>query len=399
MRSNRLLVLGTGVYQVPAIAQAVRSGLEVVACSYTAEDPGRAHASYFENVDITDKAAILDVAEAYDVAGIMTIASDVGVPAVGYVNDRLGLSGVSEHTAILCSDKIRMKEAFREEGVNTPAFLEVRSLDEAAYAYRGLGGKVVFKATDSSGSRGIIRVQDPLDVEKAYNEAFHFTKKDSIIVEQLVCGEEFGSQTLVIHGQAICNICHNDVVSHGSVTTPIGHSCPYRKAGSVEQKALAEVQKAAKALKIETAQLNCDFILDERDEVLVLEIGARVGATSLPQIVTAYTGLDWIQIAIDLAMGRLQPESLPRGPAAKAVASSLIFSTADGVVEELRMPGWLAQDSSLVYLTVDVQPGDPVRAFRLGPDRMGEVVFRGQSLEEAESKVRQFTDDLEILLR
>jgi len=115
--------------------------------------------------------------------------------------------------------------------------------------------------------------------------------------------------------------------------------------------------------------------------------------------VTAYTGLDWIQIAIDLAMGRLQPESLPRGPAAKAVASSLIFSTADGVVEELRMPGWLAQDSSLVYLTVDVQPGDPVRAFRLGPDRMGEVVFRGQSLEEAESKVRQFTDDLEILLR
>jgi len=231
MNHNRLLMLGTGVYQVPAIIQAVRSGIEVVACSYTAEDPGRAYATYFENVDITDKNAILEVARTYDVGGIMTIASDVGVPTVGYVNDQLGLPGVSEDTAVLCSDKRRMKQAFRQHGVQTPAFLEVHSLEEARDAYRRLGGKVVFKATDSSGSRGIIRVHALADVENAFEEAFRFTKRKGIIVEELVYGQEFGSQSLVFRGQVIHNICHNDVVSQGSVTTPIGHSCPYRKIG------------------------------------------------------------------------------------------------------------------------------------------------------------------------
>ncbi len=395
---KRLLMLGTGIYQVPGIKKATEQNIEVVACSYTATDPGRYYAKYFENVDITNKQEILELAQRYEINGIMTMASDVGVPTVGYVNDKLGLAGISEETGFLCTNKYLMKKAFKEFGVKTPKFLRINSLEKAYEGFEQLGENVVFKATDSSGSRGIIRVDKKADITKAFDESFKYSKKNYIIVEEMISGEEFGSQTLILNGEVIFNFCHNDVVTSGEITTPICHSYPFRKGMEIEEKAIWEVKKAAKALKITNAQLNCDFTLKNGD-IYILEIGARVGATSLPQLTENHTGLDWIQIAIDLSLGQGPPESISNHKSANIpTASTLIYSNADGIFERITMPEWLAGDDTVTYLVVDVKKGDKIRKFRLGPDRIGEIVFIGKTLDDVEAKVLRFLEEVSIEL-
>jgi carbamoylphosphate synthase large subunit len=397
-RAKKLLMLGAGVYQIPGIKKASEQNIEVIACSYLPDDPGICYAKYFENVDITDKEGILEVAKKYDIDGIMTVCSDVGVPTVGYVNDKLNLAGISEQTGKLCSDKWLMKKAFQKHHVRSPSFFVIDSLEKAYESLEYLGGNVIFKSTDSSGSRGIIKVDKEQDVPRAFKESFKYTKKDYIIAEEIIYGEEFGSQTLVLNGEVIFNFCHNDVITSGEITTPIGHSYPFRGGLHIEQMALDEVRKAVKALKISDAQLNCDFILSN-NKVYVLEIGARVGATSLPQLTENYTGLDWIKIAIDLALGQPPLEKINNHKLRNIpTASTLIYSNTDGVLERIVMPEWLESNGSVTYHTIDVKKGDRVKRFRLGPDRIGEIVFVGETLDKAEAKVERFLEGVTIKL-
>ncbi len=226
--AKRLIMLGAGVYQIPGILKAREQGIEVITCSYNADDPGMSISDYTENVDIVDKEKLLRVAHKYQADGIMTMCSDVGIPAVGYVNEKLQLAGISQQTALLSSNKLLMKQAFIRHGVATPRFARVDSLSSALEFLDGSPGAVVLKAADSSGSRGIVRVRNRSEIGDAFTESFHYTKQNFIIIEDAIDGEEFGAQTLVIDGEVIYNFCHNDIVTSGNVTTPIGHSYPFQ---------------------------------------------------------------------------------------------------------------------------------------------------------------------------
>ncbi len=395
-RAKRLMMLGAGVCQVPGIRKAQQQGLEVVACSYRGDDPGMAIATYAENVDITDKEGILGVAQRYEADAIMTMCSDVGVCALGYVNDQLGLSGISEATALLCSNKHLMKQAFAHHGISTARFARIESLDEARAFFAESPGMVVLKAADSSGSRGVRRASDEAGVARAFTEAFRHTEEGFIIVEDAVEGEEFGSQALVLDGEVVCNLCHNDIVTSGEVTTPIGHSYPFRNGPEVEQRVLEELDKSVRALGLRNAQLNCDFILNE-SEVYVLEIGARMGGTSLPQLTEAHTGLDWVAMGIDLALGQLQRESLARvPPAARPTAAMVLRADRSGTVSQVVVPDWVESGPGVTYFVMEARVGQHVNKFRLGPDRLGEVLAVGDSLEEAEQIVERAVAEIRI---
>lgn len=387
------------MYQIPGIQKARAQGLEVIACSYHADDPGMAIADYAENVDITDKENIIRVANEYQADGIMTMCSDVGIPSVGYVNERLGLSGISEETAHLCSNKWLMKEAFVRHGVTTPRFARIEALRLALKFFDEAPGAVVLKAADSSGSRGIVRARNHSEIKNAFAEAFRYTRQDFIIIEEVIDGVEFGAQTLVFGGKVLYDFCHNDLVTSGDVTTPFGHSYPFQGGSHIEQKALDEVIKAVKALKISDAQLNCDFVLHD-DRVYVFEIGARMGGTSLPQLTENYTGLDWIQIGIDLAIRQLDPNVLPVAPSAgPATCSALIRGKQSGTICDLVVPDWVKNHPAVKYFVMEAKVGMRINKFRLGPDRLGEIVVVGKTLEDAEALLNRLLAEIRIVVR
>lgn len=391
-----LMMLGAGPYQIPGIKKAQEKGYKVIACSYNADDKGMFIANYAETIDITDKEKILAAAKKHKINGIMTMCSDVGVPTVGYVNDQLELAGPSLESAILCADKLKMKESFIQHRVNTAAFRKVKTPEEAIKTLDTLRGKVVCKATDSSGSRGIVKAFHKEDIAKAFEESMSYTKKGYIIIEEFISGEEFGSQALVLDKKLVYNFCHNDDVTCGTISTPIGHSYPFRGDPEIEKKAWLEVEKTVEALGIENAQLNCDFIL-HNNEVYILEIGCRMGATSLPQLTENFTGIDWIGQGIDLAMGILNTETfLPAKIKKQPTASTLLYSLKTGTVQKIEIPSWSESAKDISFFTLDIELEDHVNLFKLGPDRIGEIVFTAATLPLAEARVKQFLEDFKL---
>ena len=157
---KKILIMGAGIYQVPLIKAAKRLGLHTIVASIPGNYPGFELADQVYYINTTDQEAILEVARKEGISGICTAGTDVAVATIGYVNQELGLSGVSREAARKTSDKTLMQDTFKEGGVDSARHVKADSPEAARKAAEEIGYPVVVKCVDSSGSRGISIVEN-----------------------------------------------------------------------------------------------------------------------------------------------------------------------------------------------------------------------------------------------
>jgi biotin carboxylase len=389
---RRVLVLGAGVYQVPLIRRALKRGLYVIACSYRATDPGMRIADDAWVVDTRDRVELLGRARANAIDAVITSGSDVPIPSVGHINDSLGLRGISYETGLLATNKILMKRRFRDCRIPAARFVEADSVASATEAVEQLGFPAVIKPPASSGSRGVRVVSRKSEIVDAFHGAVEVAAGGTVLVEEYLAGEEFGAQAIVINGETRDVICHNDTVTLPPVTVPVGHSVPYTEGGAIVAEATRIAQRAVSALGIRDAICNCDFILTDGG-VRILEIGARIGATGIPEIIYEYLGLDLWELALDMLLDeKVEYELKPSSPA----AIRIIEAPSTGKLKGIFIPDHIRNDPDIKSIELDHAFGSDVRKFAVGPDRIGQIVATGASAEEAERKAQQALDAMKV---
>lgn len=382
---DSVLILGAGVYQVPLIKTAKRLGYRVIVASIPGKYPGFEFADEVSYTDIRDKEALLDLARAHGVKAVLTAGTDVAISSIGYICEALGLPGINAKTGIRVTDKTEMKVAFRDGGVTTARFEFVNldaDVDEAIATAREIGFPVIFKAVDSSGSRGITKVYDESGVEAAIASVRENTHSNRYLIEELIVGIEFGTQAFVQDGKVVLFMPHGDYLYEGDTAVPVGHYVPYGDQ-SFDDEALRETQKAIEAVGIYDGAANIDAIARD-GKVYILEIGARAGATGLPELVSARFGIDYYEMIVRKALG--EHVDVPEKPLDVNVCAMLLCPDRPGVVTATHMPESVAD--TVTEVTLDRAPGAVMRRFKVGPDRSGQVVASGASLAQLERDVR-----------
>lgn len=371
-----VMILGAGVYQVPLIKKAKQLGLRTVVSSIEGNYPGFELADKVYYGDTTDSDKILKIAKQENIDAILTSGTDVAVASIGYVNDALGLCGVSRYTAGLTTDKANMKKAFTDNGVRTATFQRVQTKTEAKKACRDIGFPVVFKCVDKSGSRGVMRVDNIHMVESAYDYVKSASLAAYIIVEKFLCGSELGVDGY-IDGDTIFLIPHQKLVFHNGVTdVPIGHAFPYVCEDELYKDIVAQAEKAVHALALRRGFFNMDIMVCE-GRAYIIEVGARTGATCIPELMGIYCGWNLYERMLRLALGQELP---PPTIAGIPCMAQLIISRTDGILSDwnddvINSPG-------VVELSMDYPRGSFVRHFRFGPDRLGHIIVQGDNAKE-----------------
>lgn len=368
---------------------------------------------YFE--DTRDYEKILEIARNEQIDGIVTIGTDVAVVTIGKVCDALGLSGLSFEAGKTATDKMLMKQKYEEYGVRTARYrrislmgaekekqqdshsrFENQDKDSKFIEYlekelEGLQFPLIFKAVDTSGSRGIVKAEDSSKFVEAYRAVRENTRKDYFIVEEFLEGEEFGAQSFVCRGEVQFILPHGDYVFQGDTGVPIGHWAPYELEQSVIEDAKEQLQKAVKAMGLDNCALNADFILSG-GKPYVLEIGGRAGATCLTELVSLYYGYNYYEKIIQAALGL--PVDFASEKACPNVGM-LLRSENTGVIQEIVNRND-REDKQIVEIQFDYQVGDEVQAFRVGPHRIGHVVVQADTLEEAKHKMEEALGNIEV---
>ncbi len=374
---KKIMIMGAGIYQVPLIKKAKEMGLYTIVVSIPGNYPGFAIADQICYENTVDYEKVLEIARKEQIDGIVTAGTDVAVITIGKVCDELGLSGLSFEAAQIASDKIRMKEKYEEYGVRTARFRKLSFEEDMHERTKGLNFPLIFKAVDTSGSRGIVRVDFPEEFEAARETVRAGTRSDHYIIEEFIEGEEFGAQAFICGGKLQFILPHGDYVFHGDTGVPIGHYAPYDMKPEVIADAEEQLAKAAAAMGLDHCAINADFILKD-GKTYVLELGGRSGATCLAELVSIYYGYDYYEKLIRAALGERvdfpQERAVPN-------ASMLLRSDRDGIIRSIINEN--GPDENIYEIQFDYGVGDKVHKFRVGPHRIGHVVTKGATLDAA----------------
>lgn len=390
---KKLMIMGAGIYQVPLLKKAKEMGIYTIAVSIPGNYPGFEVADQVCYENTVDYEKVLEIAKREKIDGIVTAGTDVAVITIGRVCDEMGLSGLSFEAAKIASNKILMKKKYEEYGVRTARFRELSFEDDMYEKVKELNFPLIFKAIDSSGSRGIIRVNALEEFEAARSVVKSITRNQSFIIEEFVEGEEFGAQAFVYHGEVKFILPHGDYVFQGDTGVPVGHFAPYNLDETVIDDMKVQLTNAVRAMGLDNCAINADFILKD-NQTYVLELGGRSGATCLAELVSIYYGYDYYERLILAALGEEvefpQTQAVPN-------ASMLLRSDRDGVITSIENRN--QPDDDIYEIQFDYKVGDPVKKFHVGPHRIGHVVTKGDTLEGAVDKLHEVLEHIKITVQ
>ena len=367
------MILGAGPFQAPGIRKAAELGCHVITVDFIPDNIGHFSGHQYVNCSTTDKTSVLRAAIDLKIDGICTFSSDVAVPTVAYVSEQLGLPGASTIAAETMATKHRFREFLKDGRISCPAFISGDEFSLIANKIQSLCPPIIFKPVDTSGSRGVTRV-DQVDLESceaAFLKAQGFSRSQTVCVEEFVHGIEVGGDAILIEGRvAFIAITHKHL--RGFVVT--GHSLPTNIPKHGQKLLIAQIEATCKALGYATGPLNFDAIVSETG-VTLLEMSSRNGGNGIAAVIDRATGVDVEQAAILLALG--EDPRLPEISEIKRFSGSFVFgSPKGGVLEHITSPDVLMREVPEIFDVFYVKKsGDSVEPFEHNGNFIGIVLF------------------------
>lgn len=390
---KKILMLGGSMQQIPAIVQAKEKGLYTITCDYLPENPGHKYSDEFHNVSTTDKEAVLELARKLDIDGIVAYASDPAAPTAAYVAEKLGLPGNPYESVEILTQKDLFRDFLQKNGFNTPKACGYTTYEQALADIDGFKFPVMVKPVDSSGSKGVVKIEDKSELKAAVDEALSYSRSKRIVVEEFIQkkGYQISGDGFSVDGKLVFTSYGNELYSGKGTReyVALGEFWPSLISDELKKKVDDELQKLIKALGMKTCAYNIEVILDKNDDVYVLELGPRNGGSYIPQLIKYATGVDLIDYTLRAAVGE-DCSDLNFAETKGCYSNYMIYSTVSGEFDKLWFDEKFEKNNLLdVYCTYSV--GDDVQAYQNTTHSLGTIIFKANSVEE----MIELTDNME----
>lgn len=388
-------MLGGAYAQIPVIEEAKRQGLRVITCDYLPDNPGHLLADEYHNVSTTDGSAVLQVAEKVKPDFIIAYASDPAAPVAAYVSEKLGLPTNSYKSVQTLSEKDLFRQFLHDNGLNAPLS---KGYSEDGVKLERLDGftfPLIVKPTDSSGSKGVVKITRKEQLEEAARYAFSFSRKKRIVIEEFIEteGKQLHGDGYVLDGNLVfCYLGdhHYDVPVNAFV--PYSTTWPSRESPSVLEQVRQEVQRVVTLSGFDNGPINIEARY-YGGKIYIMEIGPRNGGNFVPQILHWLTGFNMVEAEINRYLGKqVKLSGLREGIGAYYV----IHSARDGVLKGLSF-----DDRIGPYLKekhIYIKPGESVKSFQGSNAAIGVVLLQFDHLEQRDHVIKNMDQYIKIEL-
>jgi biotin carboxylase len=309
--TKTILIVSGGIEAADAARRAKELGYTVVVSDRDPEAPGFAHADSCLIADVYGANETASAAERYNrkirkIDGVICVAADAPM-TVATVAQRLGIPGLSLASAELASDKLAMKQRFSESGVPVPWFAAVETPQALQRVAIERGRNLVIKPVDSRGSRGVQRVAEIADLDRAFIMARSHSPTDRVMVEEYLDGPQVSTESIVINGQCFTpgfsDRNYEFLARYAPFFVENGGDLPSHLPPETQAKVKAVVARAAAALGVTNGTVKGDIVV-HKGEPYVIELAARLsGGFFCTREIPLNTGVDFIGAAIRLALG------------------------------------------------------------------------------------------------
>lgn len=389
MDKKAILIFGLGELQKSIINRAKQMGLYIVGIDPCEDAVCRNEVDAFEVVGGQDFEKTIAVACKYNIAAVVTAATDKPLVMMARVAKELGLQFYSEETAIWSTDKYQMKQRFIEYGIPCARGRVIKSAEEA----KDLDFPLILKPRDNSGSRGVILCRNIDELSIAMNEALQYTCMDSVLVEEFIKGSEYSIESLHYNGKS-------EVVQFTEKrTTPfpynveLGHIQPANISEAHQKEICTIISKIGKALKFENCPSHTELKINDRG-IFVIETSPRLGGDYITSTLTPLsTGVNVEDQLLHIALG----EQVDCTPKHSQYSGIRFFSfDTDSVISAIPDKSFVLGWPHVIDYSFKLKVNESVHQITSSLNRYGHIILQTgnrQSIDEAFDKYEKIIKD------
>jgi biotin carboxylase len=298
------------------------------------------------------------------------------------IRQRFNLPGPSVEVSRRLTNKALQRALWLNAKVPIPDFQVFFNDREAIHAIKTGSFPVMLKPADSSGSRGVVKLESNTDdINSAVTLAFEYSKSGCVIVEKFMAGVEFTVESFLRGGHhSVLAITEKKKVpgTRGTVASELAtrshHQGIFKKMGEV-------VGSAYRALGYLNGPGHAEVILRDDGSLGMVEVAGRGGGFGVfDSLVPAVSGIDIVRLTVMDAIGR---DAGPTPEISKNTAGVLRFipsrpgkvSVISGLAQVNEMEG--------VKAGVLVEIGDVLGQARADGDRMAWILATGNDPDAA----------------
>lgn len=332
--NKKVMVIGAGAGQVPIIELCKNRGLLTYVVSPDGPYPGIGLGDIHVKEDIYDVDKLVEIGRGEDIDYVVSDQSDFAVPIVAYIAERLGLPGNRSEVARTYSYKNLFRTFCRKNGIPSPSAIELSHADIIPQ----LKYPVVIKPADSQGSRGINKVENESEIAYAVHEAFKYSKKGTIVIEDFFPGDEIVCEGFAINGKYF-------PVAFGDRTyfkmsgkfIPSRTIFPALISDKIKKKLIENEIKITSELKPSFGIIHSEYLINkESGEIMVVESALRGGGVYIASdLIPLATGVNLTEVLFEAMMGNYNEAERLLLPTCDRAAAYVCFYLDEGVITDI----------------------------------------------------------------
>lgn len=395
MKQKKLMLLGGLRYLLPMIEAAHKEGYYVITCDYLPDNIAHRYSDEYCNVSVVDKEAVLAAARRLKIDGIMSFAVDPGVVTAAYVAEKMRLPSAGSYESIkILQNKDLFRKFLAENNFNVPFARGYSDYDTARKESEMYRFPVIVKPTDSAGSKGVSKVDDPSQLEAAFNRALANSIKGKVIIEEFietnVCPSD--SDCLSIDGQleVVTFSAQRFDANAPNPFTPSAFSWPSQFTEEQERLLTDELQRIINLLKLKTSIYNVETRIAKDGTPYIMEFSPRGGGNRLAEMIRYGSGTDLIRASVRAAVGDPVKATASAG-FNRHWAEIILHSDREGVFDRIEISPDFG--GNIIETDLWVKEGDQVRSFMGANDAIGTLAIQfddKDSLDHAMDRISEW---------
>lgn len=303
---KKLAILGASYLQKPLVEKANQLGIETHCFAWdNNEAVCKNIAHYFYPISVLEKELILKKCEEIKVDGITTIATDICVPTICYVAEKMNLISNSYFSGIISTNKAKMRAAFFLNNVNSPKSTALKQFN--IENFKDFQFPMIVKPTDRSGSRGVVKVSDFNELETGIKIALEQSIEKQVVVEEFIGGVEVSVESISWRGEHYILAITDKITTGEPNFVELEHHQPSQLTENLKERIIVETLKALDALEIKFGASHSEFKILNNGKVVAIEVGGRMGGDFIgSHLVQLSTGYDFLKGVITIALNEFE---------------------------------------------------------------------------------------------
>lgn len=404
---KRLLILGAGIMQIPAIVAAKSLGVWVIVADANINAVGISHADEFWNIDLQDINSLVTQSKNTNLQGVMTCATDFSF-AVATIAQACNLQGISTQSAKIANYKDKMRARLLKAGISIPKFLclqfssELEMNNTKAIVEKHLPQihdifhnqyPLVVKPVDNMGARGVTLVRSEHQLIDALHYARTFSISNTLILEEFLTGPELSIDSCIVDGKLYPLGIADRHIHFSPYFIETGHSIPSTLPMDSQKAACEELEAAAVAAGIQDGICKGDIIF-HNDKIYIGEFAARLSGGymsgwTIPYSQSLFMGNSPSQIAVKQSLhipihmppSEKKYEYLLKNT--KKFVEEKALLTLPGQLQEIQIENDLYSHHSFKNIFITSEIGNYYHLPKNNSQKVGSLIVAGKNKEDS----------------